>query len=99
VDCHAKTVSGNTALSNRAKHVNGFVDYSGTKAGGSARYNATTKQCSNVYCHSNGNPAAIVYANMTASKVWSGTATLGCNGCHGRSSGIGAPDYANGGAA
>ena len=99
VDCHAKTVSGNTTVSNKTRHVNGFVDYSGLKAGGSARYNTTTKQCSNIYCHSNGNPGALVYVNMTGSKLWSGTATLSCNGCHGRTSALGAPDYANGGAA
>jgi predicted CxxxxCH...CXXCH cytochrome family protein len=98
VDCHAKTVSANTTVSNKAKHVNGFNDYSGVRAGGSERYNTTTKQCSNVYCHSNGNPSALVYANLTGSKVWSGTATLGCNGCHGRSNALGAPDYASGGA-
>ncbi|GFO60932.1 hypothetical protein GMST_32570 [Geomonas silvestris] len=98
VDCHAKTVSANTTVSDKTKHVNGFVDYSGVKAGGSARYNATTKICSNVYCHSNGNPGALVFVNMTGSKAWGGTAALGCNGCHGRSSALGAPDYANGGA-
>jgi len=98
-DCHAKTVSGNTTVANKTRHVNGFVDYSGLRAGGSARYNAATKVCSNVYCHSNGNPGAIVYVNMTGSKAWSGTATLSCNGCHGRSGALGAPDYANGGAA
>jgi predicted CxxxxCH...CXXCH cytochrome family protein len=98
VDCHAKSVSSNTIVNNKLRHVNGFNDYSGLRAGGSARYNATTKQCSNVYCHSNGNPGALVYANLTGSKTWSGSATLGCNGCHGRSNALGAPDYANGGA-
>lgn len=99
VNCHAKTVSANTTVSDKTRHVNGFVDYSGQRAGGSARYNATTKVCSNVYCHSNGNPGAIVYVNMTGSKAWTGAASLGCNGCHGRSGALGAPDYANGGAA
>jgi predicted CxxxxCH...CXXCH cytochrome family protein len=95
VDCHAKTVSGTTVVSDKSRHVNKFVDYSGVKAGGSTRYNRTTKQCSNIYCHSNGNPNAIVYANPAA---WNAVTTLGCNGCHGTTSTIGAPDYANGGA-
>jgi predicted CxxxxCH...CXXCH cytochrome family protein len=99
VDCHAKTVSGNTTVGNKTRHVNGYLDYSGLRAGGSARYSTSTKQCSNIYCHSNGNPGALVYVNMTGSKAWSGTATLGCNGCHGRSGSLGAPDYLNGGAA
>ncbi|MBJ6725373.1 CxxxxCH/CxxCH domain c-type cytochrome [Geomesophilobacter sediminis] len=99
VNCHAKTVSATTTVSDRTKHVNGFLDYSGARAGGSARYNGTTKVCSNVYCHSNGNPGAIVYVNMTGSKSWTGAASLSCNGCHGRTSAIGAPDYVNGGAA
>lgn len=94
-DCHAKTVSANTAVSNKLNHVNKLIDYSGAKAGGSAKYNRSTKQCSNIYCHSNGNPGAIAYVNPAA---WNGTATLGCNGCHGTTTTIGAPDYANGGA-
>jgi len=97
VDCHAKTVSGNTTITTVARHVNGLKDYSGARAGGSARYNTTTKACTNNYCHSNGNPGAIAYVNMSGSKTWTGTASLGCNGCHGRTGTTGAPDYANGG--
>jgi len=100
VDCHAKTASGNTTISTAANHGNGFIDYSGLRAGGSARYSTATKQCSNIYCHSNGNPNAPVFVSMTGSKVWNGAASLGCNGCHGRSNtATGAPDYNNGGAA
>ncbi|GAM09104.1 geobacter CxxxxCH...CXXCH motif protein [Geobacter sp. OR-1] len=98
IACHAKTVSSNTAIGTRSNHVNSFIDYSGAKAGGSARYSTATKSCANIYCHSNGNPSAIVFISMTGSKTWTGAANLGCNGCHGRSSALGAPDYANGGA-
>lgn len=90
-ECHAKTLSSNTAFSNMANHVNGMKDYSGGRAG---RYNATTKQCSNVYCHSNGNKGALVYNNPAA---WNSSVSYGCNGCHGTTSPIGAPDYPNGG--
>ena len=99
VECHAKTVSNNRTIANSANHANGFVDYSGLRAGNSTRYSATTKVCSNIFCHSNGNPGAPVYVSMTGSKSWTGSASLGCNGCHGRSNAAtGAPDYANGGA-
>jgi predicted CxxxxCH...CXXCH cytochrome family protein len=98
VDCHAKTItnSNNTTLADKAKHVNVLLDYSGARAGGSSRYNAATKVCSNIYCHSNGNPGAVVFVSMTGSKTWTGGATLGCNGCHGRTTTNGAPDYAPG---
>ncbi|MCM0080736.1 CxxxxCH/CxxCH domain-containing protein [Geomonas sp. Red32] len=96
VECHAKTVSGNRAVATMANHVNGMVDYSGARAGGSARYSATTKVCSNIYCHSNGNAASLVYV---APPAWNSTGTLACNGCHGTSNATtGAPDYTNGGA-
>ena len=92
VECHAKTVDTNTHISKGEYHVNRFKDYSGQRAGS---YNAVTKQCANVYCHSNGNAGALVYTNPPA---WDSTVTFGCNGCHGSSNSIGAPDYANGGA-
>lgn len=100
VQCHAKTVFGNdTTVSNKAMHVNKFKDYSGVYAGSSARYSTASKSCSTIYCHSNGNPGAIVFVSMTGSKIWAtgGLTNIGCNGCHGRSNPTtGAPDYANG---
>jgi predicted CxxxxCH...CXXCH cytochrome family protein len=95
VDCHAKTVSNDRTIANAANHANGFVDYSGARAGGSSHYSTSTKLCTNFYCHSNGNLSAVVYVNPSA---WNSTATLGCNGCHGTTTTTGAPDYANGGA-
>ncbi len=91
-ECHAKTLSANTTLITNGNHVNGMKDYSGSRAGS---YNLAVKQCSNVYCHSNGNKGALVFNNPAA---WNSATTYGCNGCHGTSSPIGAPDYANGGA-
>ncbi|GFE56433.1 CxxxxCH/CxxCH domain-containing protein [Geobacter sp. AOG1] len=96
VECHAKTVDSDTHISNPQNHVNKFKDYSGAKAGGSANYNATTRECSNFYCHSNGNKGALLYSNPAA---WNSATTYGCNGCHGTSNALGAPDYANGGSA
>lgn len=90
-ECHAKTISTSTSFSNRSNHVNGMKDYSGSRAGS---YNSATKQCSNVYCHSNGNPNALAYTNPAA---WNSSTTYGCNGCHGTGNALGAPDYTNGG--
>jgi len=44
-----------------------FVDKSGIIAGGTAAYNATTRECTNVYCHSNGAPTGgtLVYQPVT----------------------------------
>lgn len=95
--CHAATVSADTVLTGVARHVNGFADYSGSKAGKS--YNPATGACSTVYCHSDGKGA---YRNMALSG-WKSSASLECWGCHGAdaapafSSAAGEPNYANAG--
>jgi len=100
VDCHAQIITNtnNTTIGNKTKHVSGMLDYSGAKANNN--FNSSTKECSNVYCHSNGNPNAIVFVSMTGSKVWATgfSAITTCNKCHGRTTATGYPDYANGGA-
>ncbi|KAF0220976.1 MAG: cytochrome C family, partial [Geobacteraceae bacterium] len=69
-DCHAKTVTSSTAIADKTRHVNKFMDYSGVRAG-------RNKTCSNIYCHSNGKGN---YINPTG---WSAASTpLACNGCH-----------------
>ncbi|SNB45996.1 CxxxxCH/CxxCH domain-containing protein [Geobacter sp. DSM 9736] len=73
-DCHAKTVgaASDTVVTVRTKHINRFADYSGAKAGRNG------KDCSNVYCHSDGKGTA---ANPGS---WiSGAAINDCKGCHG----------------
>jgi predicted CxxxxCH...CXXCH cytochrome family protein len=98
-DCHARTIAGfsNLSVTNKGKHVNAFLDFSGQKSG--KNHNGITKVCSNVYCHSNGNPNAIQYASMAGAMAWNGAGTITtCNQCHGTSNAIGYPDYANGGA-
>ncbi len=97
VDCHSRTItnSNNITIANKGKHVNAMLDYSGAKAGSTY----ASGICSNVYCHSNGNPNALVFVSMTGSKRWTDTGTITtCNKCHGRSNSYGYPDYANGGA-
>lgn len=96
--CHAATVNDAKVIINIDKHVNGSKDvmFSGTATiGGTGSYDSTAYTCSNLYCHSNGNPNNLVYVTPAA---WTSGANYGCNGCHGTSSPVGAPDYANGGA-
>jgi predicted CxxxxCH...CXXCH cytochrome family protein len=97
VECHAATVSNDRTISDKRRHVNRLKDYSGARAGGSASYNAATKLCTNIYCHSNGKQGtvAVAYVNPPA---WNSGASLGCNGCHGTANAKGAPDYPSGGA-
>jgi predicted CxxxxCH...CXXCH cytochrome family protein len=102
VDCHSSTItnSNNLTIANKGNHVNGMVNFSGAKANkGLDTSVAKNGECNNVYCHSNGNPNAIVFVSMTGSKGWNGAKTITtCNNCHGRGNSIGYPDYANGGA-
>lgn len=95
--CHAATVNGNSSIRDIAKHVNGIkeVMFSGTATiGGSGSYDSGTRNCTNLYCHSNGNPGALAYADPQS---WTSGKNYGCNGCHGTGTQNGAPDYANGG--
>jgi predicted CxxxxCH...CXXCH cytochrome family protein len=91
--CHNGPVgAGNDRLiAATASHVDGTktIVFSG---GGS--WNATAKTCSATVCHAAGKASA----PQPPAPAWTGT-SLGCNGCHGRSTTTGAPDYANGGAA
>jgi predicted CxxxxCH...CXXCH cytochrome family protein len=68
--CHLKPAD---ALS--AGHINGStaIQFSGIASG--ASYNATSGQCSNVYCHGNGR-------GSNGSASWTGTIGSGCNTCH-----------------
>ena len=97
-ECHARTLASDTAISNLGNHVNGFVDYSGARAG--QNYTPATGVCSSVYCHSDGRGN---YRDMTASS-WKSSVTLDCRGCHGAAAApafaslAGEPNYASTGA-
>ncbi|HEY6872949.1 MAG TPA: CxxxxCH/CxxCH domain-containing protein [Geobacteraceae bacterium] len=98
--CHAKTVSGDTTLTNKANHVNKFKDYSGARAFKSG-YAGGNTTCA-TYCHSNGKigTSAGVYKGYT---TWYNKTkpALGCNGCHGTERGgvaAGFPNYTTGNA-
>jgi predicted CxxxxCH...CXXCH cytochrome family protein len=69
-DCHAPTITdaGNRVIANANNHGNTVVNYSGAKAG-------KNKNCSNIYCHSNGKGT---YAVIPA---WVG-GTANCQSCH-----------------
>ena len=81
-ECHAKTVSSDSTVSDAAKHLNAFLDYSGAKAGKSSTYAAGS--CSSTYCHTSGKKGqtGMVATVEPATPSWSGAA-LGCTGCHG----------------
>lgn len=94
-ECHAPIVADDTTLSDRTRHADGFVNYSGSMAG------KNTAACNTAYCHSNGKA-------MPGSAVgWSTGATfVNCVGCHGTATGTGTfvsqagePNYANTGTA
>ena len=88
--CHSATVSaGNDRSITGAVHANGTKDLSMLPGGA---WDPAAKSCTGVYCHSNGKGT---YANPP---VWTSTAVLGCNGCHGTSNAQGAPDYTSGAA-
>jgi predicted CxxxxCH...CXXCH cytochrome family protein len=90
-DCHSLVItnSDNRTIANKTLHANSVINYSGARAGGSAKYSTATKTCSTIYCHSNGKG---IFVSMTGSKKWTGAANFQCNGCHGRSGVTGAPD-------
>ena len=98
IECHAKSVSGNTTIGTYANHVNGFVDFSGVRAGRSSSYDSSTGVCSGTYCHTDGKGAA----KSMATDNWKGATTLNCQGCHGSAvvpsftpSSAGEPNYVN----
>lgn len=100
-ECHDKTMdaASDTSITDKAKHVNKFIDYSGASAY-KAGFNTGTKVCSTSWCHSNGKLGT--GAAYTASVTWTTAAVprFRCNQCHGNvSSTYGEPGYANGGAA
>jgi predicted CxxxxCH...CXXCH cytochrome family protein len=92
-DCHNATVSGNRTIVDYTLHVNGTKNVVFAISG---TYDAGTKQCSTVYCHSNGQVGTSVeqYITMT----WGDATDIGCNGCHGTGNSQGYPDYVSGGA-
>jgi predicted CxxxxCH...CXXCH cytochrome family protein len=103
IECHARTVSNDTTISVAANHGNGFIDYSGVKAGKNSSYTSSTGVCSATYCHSDGKGKQNVA--FSSSNGWNSAATLNCLGCHGNdnaagsfTSQFGEPNYSNAGA-
>ena len=70
-DCHAPTITNadNRTIANANNHGNALVNFSGARAG-------KNKNCSNIYCHSNGKGA------FAAIPTWTSGTNLDCNGCH-----------------
>jgi len=107
--CHSATVSGNTTIVDVTMHANKLVDVVWTTLNSWATYTGTNTpgdavgNCNNLYCHSIGKTtvpggqlpggANTIYSNP----AWNGAA-IGCNGCHGRTTATGYPDYTSGAA-
>ncbi len=90
VDCHAATVDAAGAITNKAKHVNTFVNLSGAKVQKfDGQFNASLS-CSTTYCHSDGkgNQKAVTWDQAADSK--------GCARCHGSETGTGSFTSING---
>ncbi|GLI38601.1 CxxxxCH/CxxCH domain-containing protein [Geobacter hydrogenophilus] len=90
------------AFTNLTTHVNKMRDVKFDATSPFGTYTSVTQSCRNVYCHSVGNTNVTAGAlpgvyggKIYTRQTWSGT--LSCNGCHGRSTASGMPDYTNGG--
>jgi|GEM_PF-2138414 len=102
--CHAKTINADErSFADRNLHGNGYVDYSGARAGKSSSYDTATGACSAGYCHSDGKGAQNVAFGL--GNGWKSTTVFSnCVGCHGNdtapdfSSAAGEPNYATQGA-
>jgi len=70
-DCHAPTITNadNRTITAVSNHGNTLINFSGAKAG-------NNKNCSNIYCHSNGKGVFAVIP------TWTSGTNLDCNGCH-----------------
>ena len=104
--CHSATVLGTSTTLNNLNHVNGAsiiqLDTSDSRVEGFGGYtnttvNSTFEDCTNTYCHSQGNR----FSNFSAPNIllnWTSTRT--CNSCHGNNSYSGytaaMPNYPNG---
>jgi predicted CxxxxCH...CXXCH cytochrome family protein len=87
-ECHYSPINDPNA-SNHGSHKNGsFQDVFQAGSGSVARlfganptYNATSRKCNNVYCHSTGAPNGVLGFKSYSTPAWvSGSAT--CNLCH-----------------
>ena len=81
--CHNTVASGNSTISNYANHVNGQknVGFDTSWIGGSPSYSGSPNyQCTNVYCHSDGQPLGS--ASPTYKTVAWNAGSLTCNDCH-----------------
>lgn len=95
--CHAATAgyADTTVVGN---HANGSIQvtYSGVnnrnkKTGYNPTFDSGSYFCSNVYCHSDGR--AVLAQRAYTSIQWSKSVTIGCDGCHGKGTGYGFPNY------
>lgn len=75
VECHAQVVSTDSTFSNRSRHADFQVNYSGARAGSS------TSTCNAAYCHSDGKGGQGIAVDW-----YGGPPLANCKGCHGAAS-------------
>lgn len=83
VECHQATVSNNTTISDKDKHVNFAKDVAWKTGGFNADGTAySSPNCSNIYCHSQGTANAQPYPAPNTAAAWNGSLSAECTGCH-----------------
>lgn len=109
-DCHSGyvEVTANATIAptstTMTSHVNKIRDVNFGATNPFGTYSSANLSCRNMYCHSTGNTTvasgdlpAVYEGKVYTRQTWSGS--LSCNGCHGRSTSNGMPDYSDAGVA
>ena len=86
--CHDATVDGDGAIKDKSRHVNQQKDVQVASQWAiigrpAPTYNKETKECDNVYCHSDGTGSPEVIRPLG----WTGKDKSKCNSCHGHPQG------------
>lgn len=88
--CHSKTVAvgDDNVIDNKANHANAVKDvYFNSFQNNSTNGSFASRQCLNIYCHSNGTDLAGPYTDANddprVTPDWDVAGGMNCNGCHG----------------
>ena len=93
--CHNRTVSSNSAISNYMNHVNGVKDVYFAALNTYTGFYTASRTCRDSYCHSSGQSTPA----FRTTAAWNSATAYDCKACHGADSGFtskfGEPNYAN----
>jgi predicted CxxxxCH...CXXCH cytochrome family protein len=87
--CHSGTTSNGTTITSKLLHGDGApadVAFDALNPAATQAGTGATKTCSNMYCHSNGNPLGGTLTYAAAINWTSGTVNAECSSCHGGNS-------------